>query len=208
MPENRSVSAPRLRADAARNRQAILATARELYGARGMDAPLDDIARRADVGNATLYRHFPSRCALIPATFADTLDRVIEAGERALEETDPRVGFTSRVRFLSECRPRSAPSPTFLRPRSRTRRSWGSYASRLARGSSGSPSAHKTQVRCAQTSCPRISSSSSWPTPDSCVARSTRPRTHGTAAPTATPATPAHAIAHAMRQRSQVLRHL
>jgi AcrR family transcriptional regulator len=98
-PQARDV---RLRADAARNRQAIIEAARELYGKRGLDAPLDEIARLAGVGNATLYRHFPSRCALAVAVFADTLRRVIDAGARALDDPDPWHGFAEHVRFLCQ----------------------------------------------------------------------------------------------------------
>jgi AcrR family transcriptional regulator len=92
--------AGRLRADAARNRQAIIATAREVYGQRGLDAPLDDIARAAGVGNATVYRHFPTRCALVAASFADTLRRVIDHAEQALLDPDPWSGFCAHVTFL------------------------------------------------------------------------------------------------------------
>jgi AcrR family transcriptional regulator len=90
----------RLRADAARNREAIIATAREVYGQRGLDAPLDDIARSAGVGNATLYRHFPSRCALVAAAFADALRLVIDNAERALGSADAWSGFADHVTFL------------------------------------------------------------------------------------------------------------
>ncbi len=92
----------RLRADAARNRQAIIEAARRRYGQRGLDAPLDEIARLAGVGNATLYRHFPSRCALAAAVFADTLHRIIEAGREALGDPDPWRAFAGHVRFLCE----------------------------------------------------------------------------------------------------------
>jgi AcrR family transcriptional regulator len=90
----------RLRADAARNRRAIVDAASELYGRRGLDAPLDDIARHARVGNATLYRHFPTRCALIAAVFTDTLSRVVSAAERALGLSDPWEAFATHFRFL------------------------------------------------------------------------------------------------------------
>jgi AcrR family transcriptional regulator len=96
----------RLRADAARNREAIVATAREVYGQRGLDAPLDDIARTAGVGNATLYRHFPSRCALVAAAFAETLHRIIDRAARALEDPDPWAGFAGHVTFLCELQAR------------------------------------------------------------------------------------------------------
>lgn len=94
--------AANLRADAARNRRDIIQAARELYGRRGLDAPLDEIARLARVGNATLYRHFPSRCALAAAVFADTLGRIIDAAARALDDPDPWHAFAGHVRFLAQ----------------------------------------------------------------------------------------------------------
>ncbi|QWF79272.1 TetR/AcrR family transcriptional regulator [Amycolatopsis sp. CA-230715] len=60
-----------MRADAAKNVDAVLAAARELFGERGPDAPLDDVAKRAGVGNATLYRHFPTRSDLLVAVYAE-----------------------------------------------------------------------------------------------------------------------------------------
>jgi AcrR family transcriptional regulator len=90
----------RLRADAARNRQSLIDAAHAVYGQRGLDAPLDDIARYAGVGNATLYRHFPTRCALASAVFADTLHRVLDAAHEALRNPDPWAGFAAHVKFL------------------------------------------------------------------------------------------------------------
>ncbi|MBB3082415.1 TetR/AcrR family transcriptional regulator [Geodermatophilus sabuli] len=78
-----------LRADAQRNRDAIVAAAREVMGRRGLDAPLDEIAQAAGVGNATLYRRFPSRRELVQAVFADGMSRYASAGERALQVDDP-----------------------------------------------------------------------------------------------------------------------
>jgi AcrR family transcriptional regulator len=54
-----------LRADAQRNRERILAAAREVFGAHGADAQMDDVARVAGVGVGTVYRHFPTKGALI-----------------------------------------------------------------------------------------------------------------------------------------------
>jgi AcrR family transcriptional regulator len=78
-----------LRADAQRNRTALVDAAREVMGRRGLDAPLDEIAQAAEVGNATLYRHFPTRRDLVQAVFADQMTRYAAAVERALEEPDP-----------------------------------------------------------------------------------------------------------------------
>ena len=89
-----------LRADAARNRQALVRAARAVFGERGLDAPLDEIARRAGVGNATLYRRFPHRCELVAAVFADTLQDVVDCADRALRHPDPWTGFADYVEFL------------------------------------------------------------------------------------------------------------
>ncbi|MGY1638677.1 TetR/AcrR family transcriptional regulator [Geodermatophilus sp. SYSU D00742] len=78
-----------LRADAQRNRDAIVAAAREVMGRRGLDAPLDEIAQAAGVGNATLYRRFPTREGLVQAVFADEMRRYASAIERALAVADP-----------------------------------------------------------------------------------------------------------------------
>ena len=60
-----------MRADARRNRDALIAAAREVFTELGPDAPLDEIARRAGIGNATMYRHFPARRDLHVAVYAD-----------------------------------------------------------------------------------------------------------------------------------------
>lgn len=75
-----------LRADALRNRERIVDAAREVFAAAGTDAPLDEIARTAGVGNATLYRHFPDRAALLTAVLRTVTDRVTERAQRALDE--------------------------------------------------------------------------------------------------------------------------
>jgi len=82
-----------LRRDAQRNRDAIVAAARQLFCDQGLEAPLDEIARRAGVGIATLYRRFPSRVELLDAVLADTLQAHIEAAEQALAMDDPWEGF-------------------------------------------------------------------------------------------------------------------
>jgi AcrR family transcriptional regulator len=89
-----------LRSDAARNRVLLMNAARQVFAERGLDAPLDEIARRAGVGNATLYRRFPSRCALVAAVFIDTLRQVVAATEQALADPDPWHGFSEHLRFL------------------------------------------------------------------------------------------------------------
>src|SRR5579863_2702696 len=85
-----TVPAPRrLRADALRNRQHVLAAARDVFVELGPDAPLDEVARRAGVGIATLYRRFPDRESLQRAVALDVLDQAGAAAAQAeAEETD------------------------------------------------------------------------------------------------------------------------
>jgi AcrR family transcriptional regulator len=82
-----------LRRDAQRNRDAILAAARQVFCDHGLEAPLEEIARRAGVGIGTLYRHFPSRVELLDAVLADTVQAHVDAAEHALAMDDPWDGF-------------------------------------------------------------------------------------------------------------------
>lgn len=75
-----------MRADAARNRDKIVEAARQAFRARGYDAPLDDIAKAAGVGPGTLYRHFPTREALVDAVMQAWVDRVDDAVGKTLAE--------------------------------------------------------------------------------------------------------------------------
>jgi AcrR family transcriptional regulator len=89
-----------LRADATRNREAVLAAAREVFAESGLDAPLEEIARRAGVGIATLYRRFPSREQLIAAALICKITEYADSAERALAESDPWAGFAGWVRSI------------------------------------------------------------------------------------------------------------
>lgn len=71
-----------LRADAARNRTAILLAARETFEQEGVFAPLDGIAIAAGVGNATLYRNFPTRDDLLAAVIEDTIGLLLAEADR------------------------------------------------------------------------------------------------------------------------------
>jgi AcrR family transcriptional regulator len=82
-----------LRRDAQRNRDAILAAARQVFCDHGLEAPLEEIARQAGVGIGTLYRRFPSRVELLDAVLADTVQSHVEAAEQALTMDDPWDGF-------------------------------------------------------------------------------------------------------------------
>jgi AcrR family transcriptional regulator len=90
--------APRPRADALRNRERIVTAAREMFTEFGPDVPLDEIARRAGVGNATVYRNFPDRDALVREVVCSVMDRTTEAAEIALTETGD--AFEALERFV------------------------------------------------------------------------------------------------------------
>ncbi|SPF03721.1 TetR/AcrR family transcriptional regulator [Streptomyces sp. MA5143a] len=90
----RKVSRPR--ADALRNRERIVTAAREMFVEFGPDVPLDEIARRAGVGNATVYRNFPDRDALVREVVCSVMDRTALAAEVALEETGDAFEALSR----------------------------------------------------------------------------------------------------------------
>ena len=90
---NRTGSSPRLRRDAQRNRDAILVAARQVFCDQGLEAPLEEIARRAGVGIDTLYRRFPSRTALLDTVLADTVQAHLDLAEQALAMDDPWEGF-------------------------------------------------------------------------------------------------------------------
>ncbi len=76
------------RADAERNRDRVLEVAKEAFARSGADASLDDIAKQAGVGAGTLYRHFPSREALIEAVYRTGVEK-LAAAERQFAETMP-----------------------------------------------------------------------------------------------------------------------
>ncbi|MGY0490752.1 TetR/AcrR family transcriptional regulator [Streptomyces sp. WG-D5] len=94
MPLGEQDAAPPRRRDARRNRELLVEAAHEVFVEQGLEAPLDTIARRAGVGNATLYRHFPTRAALVDAVFRDPLGDTMAAGERARTEPDAWTGLT------------------------------------------------------------------------------------------------------------------
>jgi AcrR family transcriptional regulator len=91
-----------LRADAARNRSALVTAARELMAERGLEVPLDEIAKRAGIGNATLYRRFPRRIDLVAAVFADRMIDHERAVRAALDDPDPWDGLCSYIEAAAE----------------------------------------------------------------------------------------------------------
>ncbi|MGD9986389.1 TetR/AcrR family transcriptional regulator [Pseudonocardia sp.] len=89
-----------LRADAERNRQRVLAGAREVFARRGLEAGLDEIARHAGVGTGTVYRRFPDKTALVTALFEERLDQVVATVKEAVAHPDPWEGLCTALESL------------------------------------------------------------------------------------------------------------
>ena len=98
-------SAPALRADAARNRERIVAAAIEVFAERGLEASTADIAARAGVGEATLFRRFPTKDDLVTAIVQMMLEDAAGVATSCLEEEDPWRGVE---RFLFEMAERAS----------------------------------------------------------------------------------------------------
>ena len=77
------------RADARRNYEKVLAAAREAFAEGGESTALEEIARRAGVGIGTLYRHFPSRQALVEALYLEEVEEVCRSAAEQLDGADP-----------------------------------------------------------------------------------------------------------------------
>jgi AcrR family transcriptional regulator len=77
------------RADAQRNRERILRVAKEIFTRSGAAASLDDIARQAGIGPGTLYRHFPTRDALIEAVYRSEVEKLAAAAQRFAANLPP-----------------------------------------------------------------------------------------------------------------------
>lgn len=86
-----------VRADAQRNLDALLEAAKAVFGASGVDAPVREIAARAGVGVATVYRHFPRRSDLVAAVFRREVDACAAAAPALAREHEP---FEALARWL------------------------------------------------------------------------------------------------------------
>ena len=91
-----------LRSDARRNREKILAAASELFAERGADMCMDDLARRAGVGHATVFRRFPSKDDLVVAMLEERLTAVAERIEEAARSGDAWEGLVAAMTAIAE----------------------------------------------------------------------------------------------------------
>src|SRR3954454_25153551 len=101
MPEMPSQSPPSaLRADAARNRELIIAAAAAVFAERGLEAATAEIAHRAGVGEATLFRRFPTKDDLIDAIIATRMEDMPALVDAAADEADPAAALERLMQDL------------------------------------------------------------------------------------------------------------
>ena len=106
----------RLRRDAARNHAKLIAAGRDVFAEQGPDASLEEIARRADVGIGTLYRHFPTRDALVEVIFEEHFDQIVAAAEEAAAGEDAWRGLVAFLERVLDLQARNFPlRSVFLR---------------------------------------------------------------------------------------------
>lgn len=92
-PDNRETGRRPQRADARSNRERILNVAEEVFGKGGRAASTEEVARLANVGIATVFRHFPTKAALLEAVLVQRFDRLRAQAETLLPATDPGRAF-------------------------------------------------------------------------------------------------------------------
>jgi AcrR family transcriptional regulator len=91
-----------LRADARRNREAVIEAAKRLFAEEGLDAQMPDVATAAKVGVGTVYRHFPAKDDLIAALAEERFRRLADRAREALAEPDAWEAFREYLRFAGE----------------------------------------------------------------------------------------------------------
>ena len=91
-----------LRADARRNRERILRAARRVFADQGMHSQIDDVAKRAKVGVGTVYRHFPTKEALLDALVREHFEEIAGFAREAVEHEDAWEGFCELMWRASE----------------------------------------------------------------------------------------------------------
>jgi AcrR family transcriptional regulator len=91
-----------LRADARRNRLAVIAAAKKLFADQGLDAQMPDVAKAAKVGVGTVYRHFPTKDDLIAALVAERFQRLADKAREGLESRDAWDGVADFIRFSAQ----------------------------------------------------------------------------------------------------------
>src|SRR3954454_12278273 len=87
------------RADARRNREAVITAAKKLFADQGLDAQMPDIAKAAKVGTGTVYRHFHTKDELIAALADERFERMAQKARESLDAPDAWDGIADFIRF-------------------------------------------------------------------------------------------------------------
>lgn len=115
MTQRDSIPAPRggrrMRVDARRNRERVLDAAEAVFAELGTSAPTEEIARRAGVGIGTVFRHFPTKEALLEAVFVGRLRELVDEADDLLAADDPGAAF---VEFFTGAVERSAAKNAYV----------------------------------------------------------------------------------------------
>jgi AcrR family transcriptional regulator len=90
------------RADARRNREAVIAAAKKLFADQGLEAQMPDVAKAAHVGVGTVYRHFRTKDDLVAAIAAEHFARLADKARESLEAEDAWQGFCDLIRFAAQ----------------------------------------------------------------------------------------------------------
>jgi AcrR family transcriptional regulator len=101
-PVSADPAARTLRADARRNREAVLAAAKALFAEQGLEAQMPDVAHAAKVGVGTVYRHFPTKDHLIAALVSERFERLAAKAREGLEASDAWTGVAEFIRFAAQ----------------------------------------------------------------------------------------------------------
>ncbi len=101
-PSAKNGAAHAMRADARRNREAVITAAKKLFADEGLDAQMPDVAKAAKVGVGTVYRHFPTKDDLIAGLAAERFVRLAEKAGESLEAEDPWDGLCDFIRFSAQ----------------------------------------------------------------------------------------------------------
>jgi len=113
-----------MRADARRNCELLIATARTVFTEKGAEAPLDEIAKRAGVGAGTLYRHFANREALVEAVYRDEVNQLANLATELLAQHEPATALDewmrAHVRFVTHRRGLATSLKAMLDPKGET----------------------------------------------------------------------------------------
>jgi AcrR family transcriptional regulator len=101
-PASARKPAAAMRADARRNREAVISAAKRLFADQGLDAQMPDVAKAAKVGVGTVYRHFPTKDDLIAAMADERFERLAQRAREDLEAEDAWDGIANFIRFSAE----------------------------------------------------------------------------------------------------------